>query len=125
MEEKHIRFSELLEVHLRNTIQKKFMHEPINPVLLRSMRDTIQESIADVFAKSNHTLDERSINWLAHRYFAAVKINSDQSVGDMVVINEYKLSELPYHDIMLMRNLFDSTILATELNEEYAARSQS
>lgn len=124
MEKKHIRFSQLLEVHLKGVL-KRFLHEQLTPEVLRSIRDSIQSAIADVFEKSSHKLDARSINWLAHRYFAAVKVNDDQSINDMVVINEYKLSELPYDDIVLMRNLFDRTILAPDLDAEYRLRSQS
>lgn len=128
---KRIRFSELLELHVNNVISRKFTRKDpkdqveLTPDLMREIRDAILEAIGNVFAKSNHKLTPEAVSWLSNKFFKAVQINSNQTMSDLVVINEYKLSQLPYHDVELLRNLFNETALEEELEEEYRRRSQS
>jgi len=124
-QKQHVRFSQLLTIHVNNVVQKKFVNEQLNDAMLRSLRDTIKGTINEVFRRSNHNLEEKSLVWLTDQFFKRVKVNDDQSVNDMVVIHEYKLSQLPYHDVELLRNLFNNTELSVELEEEYKQRSTS
>lgn len=122
--EKRIRFAELLELHISNIIKKRFVNEQLTPVLMRQIRETIREQITTVFDRGNHKLEVKSITWLTDQYFKAVKLNSEL-MEELIILNEYKLTELPYHDIQLLRNLFTNTRLSAALDEEYVRRSQS
>lgn len=131
MSGKHIRFSELLELHVNNVIKKKF--QPLagkqgidlTPDVMREVRDVVRATVGGIFAKSSHKINDDAVIWLSNKFFMALQINGEQTMADLVVVNENKLSTLPYHDVELLRNLFNETGLAEELEEEYRTRSQS
>lgn len=129
MAEKHVRFAELLVLHLNTKIKKSFPQgTSVTPERLREIRDCVRNTCAEVFSKSSHKLSPDAINWVANQFFKSIKVSTtdgDVTVKDLVIINEYKLSELPYHDIQLMRNLFNETEMAQELHEEYKRRGVS
>lgn len=120
-----IRFAELLRLHINNKVNKKFISKDLTPDLLREIRDCVRETVSDIFKQSSHKLSVESMNWLSNQYFKSFRVNNDQLMSDLVVINEYKLADLPYHDIELMRNLFNETAQFGELDEEYRRRSVS
>lgn len=124
-ESKHVRFYELLDIHLANVLKSKFVNRSIDHLMLQEMYAVIRDTIESVFAKSNHKLTPEALRWLSMQYFKTVKLNDESTVRDLIVTNEYKLSELPYHDIQLMRNLFLETKLGSELDSEYQRRSAS
>lgn len=126
-EQKYVRFTKLLETHLNKVIKKEFDNQDLNSATLRLIRDRLKEQIAGIFNKSSHKLHEHTIVWLTDQYFKAIKIDNEFDLAEMVFINEYKLEELPYHDVELLRNLYStSTAPWAELLEvEYRNRSQS
>ena len=81
--------------------------------------------VASVFEKSSRPMCKEAIVWLSDQYFKRIRLNEDFLMGDQCVINEYKLSQMPYHDIELLKNLFDQTDFGAELEEEYKKRSTS
>lgn len=123
MQGNHIRFAQLLELHVTNVITKKFVNEQLTPLLMRQIREAIRAAIENVFVKSKHNLSNAALTWLTDQYFKAIKLNGEMTMSDQVVIHEYKLSQLPYHDIELLRNLFNETAMAPELEKEYRTRS--
>lgn len=122
---KRIRFHQLLETKITNTLQRKFLHEQLTPVLMRSIRESIRQQIDDVFSKSRFKLSPNATTWLTDQYFKGIKLNDDQLMSDQVVINEYKLSELEFNDIQLLRNLFMETTMGPGLDAELRRRSAS
>lgn len=127
-EQKHVRFADLLTLHVSNTIKKKFINEQLNPETLRSIRDCVHMTIKEVFHRSSHRLSSEALNWIGNQYFKAIQIGSvegKQTINDMVVVNDFKLSEMPMSDIVLMRNLFNETNMSSELEAEYRRRSTS
>lgn len=122
--DKRIRFHQLLEVKL-NTALKPFLFKELTPPTLRQIRETLREQIDGVFSKSKFKLSDRATTWLTDQYFKAIKINDDQQMTDMVVLNEYKLSELDFNDIQLLRNLFLETKMGPELDAEFRRRNAS
>jgi hypothetical protein len=130
VERKHIKFTQLLEHHLNESVKKNFDGTQMSPLLMRQIRDLIKEKIARVFTNSNYKLHDSSILWLTNQYFKTVKVKQGDEECEMIeliIINENKLSELPYNDIELMLNLYSgsSSPWAKELEEEYAARSKT
>lgn len=121
---KSLRFHELLELQLNNTIQK-FTKKPLTPELMREIREAIRGQIEGVFGKSKFQLSKNAITWLTDQHFKNIRIAEDQLMSDTVVINEYKLSELQFNDILLLRNLFNQTIMGPELEAELKRRSVS
>ena len=122
---KRIRFHQLLETQLTNSLQKKFLNEQLTPALMRSIREMIRQQINDVFSKSRFKLSADATTWLTDQYFKGIKLNDDQLMSDQVVINEYKLSELEFNDIQLLRNLFLETTMGPDLDAELRRRSAS
>lgn len=123
-ENKRIRFHQLLELQLNNSL-KKFLHEQLTPVVMRSIREEIRATIDGVFSKSKHRLSPDATTWLTDQYFKGIRLNDDQLMSDQVVINEYKLTELEFNDIQLLRNLFNETVMGPELDAELKRRSTS
>ncbi len=120
-----IRFHQLLEIQINNIIKSKFTGSALTPLVMREIREAIKTQLVDVFSKSKFGLSPGALIWLCDQYFKAIKINDTQMMSDTVVINEYKLSELEFNDIKLMRNLFLETRLGSELDKEFQRRSQS
>lgn len=127
MENKHVRFTQLLELHLNKVIKKEFDNKDLDPPTLRAIRDRIKLLIGGIFDKSAHKLDERSVVWLTDQYFKVIKVDDDYDMVNLVILNEYKLEDLPYHDIELLRNLYSSSSApwVSMLDAEYRRRSQS
>jgi hypothetical protein len=123
-ESKSIRFYQLLELQLNNQL-KKFLFDQLTPNLMREIRESIRSTINDVFSKSRHGLSSNAVTWLTDQYFKGIRLNDDQLMNDQVVINEYKLSELEFNDIQLLRNLFLETSMGPELDAELRRRNAS
>lgn len=123
-ETKQIRFYQLLEQRLSREI-KKHVSSELTPETMRSIRESIRRTINGVFSKSNHKLSEHAVTWLTDQYFKGIRLNEDQLMSDQVVINEYRLPELEFTDIQLLRNLFLETQMGPELDEELRHRSAS
>ena len=128
MTEKQVRFADLLTLHVSNTVQKQFLHETLSTQTLRAIRDCVHKTISEIFERSNYTLSSQALNWVGNQYFKSIQVGSNegmQSINDMVVINDYKLSEMSFCDIQLMRNLFSETAMSAELEAEYFRRNAS
>lgn len=125
MQEKHIRFADLLEIHLSNTIKDLYLNESLTPELLYRMSDSIRRIIFDVFAKSRFVLTNETQIWLANQYFKRIKLNGTQFVNDIVVFNDYNLSDFPYEDIRLLYSLFNETALGEEIRLELVRRTKN
>lgn len=124
MADKYIRFVELLEGYLVKVLQKKFGKVTLTNEMLREMRDEIRTRVDGVFDKSSFKLTPEARGWVSNQFFKTIKVSEDQIINDVVVINEYKLSAMPYSDIELLKNLFNETIMGQELLEEYKLRSK-
>jgi len=121
-----LRFVEFLNRYIVDTIQRKFEQQQLNPATMREIRSTIRTVIDGVFTKSdNCKLTETARAWLTNQYFRRLQVNDSQTMDDLIVINEYKLAQLSYSDIVLLRDLYDQTDLADELNAEHSSRSAS
>jgi len=124
---KNVRFAQLLEIHVSNVITKKYVTDKecfVTSDFFKEVRETVKSTIEGVFAKSSHKLSTEAMVWLSDQYFKAIKINGAM-MGEQVIINEYKLSSMPYSDIELMRNLFNESAIGVALEEEYRTRSQA
>jgi len=124
---KNVRFAQLLEIHISNVITKKYITDKesfVTANFFKEVRETVKSTIEGVFAKSKYKLGTEALVWLSDQYFKAVKINGAM-MGEQVIINEYKLSSMPYSDIELMRNLFNESAIGVVLEEEYRSRSQA
>lgn len=121
---KRIRFHQLLEIKL-NAALKPFVYKALTPPTLKQIRETLRAQIDGIFSKSRFKLSDRATTWLTDQYFKAIQINDDQQMTDMVVLNEYKLSELDFNDIQLLRNLFLETKMGPDLDAELRRRSAS
>jgi hypothetical protein len=127
-QQKLARFADLLTLHVSNTVKKNFLNESLNSRTLHAIRDCVHKTIADVFNRSSHRLTPEALNWVSNQYFRAIQIGSTegkQSINDMVVFNDYKLADMPFSDIQLMRNLFNETAMSAELEAEYRRRNAS
>jgi hypothetical protein len=120
-----IRFSELLTQHVNRKIVRCVKDHPnVDPVLLKNIRDIIQDTVSGIFQKSTHKLSYPAMGWLANQYFRSIKLDSTP-VDDMIVINDYKMSDMTFNDVQLLRNLFDDTRISSQLNAEFKRRTAS
>ena len=119
-----VRFAELLTQHIEHSIRKDFLQEALTPATMRAIRDRIRTIIDGVFNRSTHKLSEVGRAWLTNQFFTRIQVG-DQPIRDMIVVNEYKLPQLAYDDVRLLAGLFDGTVLAAELNDEYRNRNAS
>lgn len=118
-----ISFAKLLELKVNHAVQQRFNHQAVTPDLLRELRDLIRQQVDAVFLPSSYSLTAEARGWLANQMFSAVKINGETSIAELVIINEYKLAEMPYHDVKLLHDLFKKTAVGQLLEEECARRS--
>lgn len=118
-------FAGLLTQHIEDRLQRRHGNEKLSPQTMRAIRATIRETIDGIFSKSNHKLSDVATTWLTDQYFKRVVVGGDRAMNDMVVINEYKLSDLTYDDVALLGGLFARTDLAVELLDELRTRRAS
>jgi len=127
VEGKPIRFAQLLELHIVNQINKKFAQAVVDNTTLHGMRDMIREQVHGIFKKSTHSVTEEGLNWVANQLFRNITLGTTDGtkkpINELVIMNEYKISDLPYSDIQLLRNLFNETRMGPELEAEYKRRS--
>ena len=126
MESKPIRFSQLLELHVVNVVSKKFANATVNEATLHQMRDAVLEQVEGIFKKSKQQPGDLAVRWLANELFKNITLNTNDGkkpIAEMLIFNDYKLSELPYSDLQLLRNLFNETPMGSSLEEEYRRRS--
>ncbi len=121
-DDRQIRFFQLLELQLSKVIKSS---KELTPEGLKQLRGSIRETIDGIFSKSRFKLSTEATTWLTDQYFKAIKVSDDKLISDLVVINEYKLSELEFNDIQLLRNLFLETTLGASLDAELQRRSAS
>lgn len=125
----HVRFAELLRLNLNDKIKKKFADgRTVNEAVLREIRDCVRETIASIFAKSSYSLSEKAVNWVSNQYFKSIQLGTPNGpilINELVVINDFPLSEMTFQDIQLMKNLFNDMDMSTALNEEYNRRNVS
>jgi len=121
-ERKQVRFYALLEESLNKSIGK-FCNEALTPGLMRQIREEIKGQITRLFEASSHKLSFNAQTWLTDQYFKNIKVNDDQSMSDLVVINEYTLTELEFDDIKLLHDLFLDTKMGPGLVTELKRRN--
>jgi len=128
VESKPIRFAALLEQHIVHKVNKKLSvgKTVIDNKALHEIRDLVKELVHGIFGKSSHKVTEQGLNWLSNQLFKNIELKTNEGnkpIEELVVFNEYKLADLPYSDIQLLRNLFNETAMGPELEEEYRRRS--
>ena len=128
MESKPIRFAALLEQHIVHKVNKKLSvgKTVIDNKALHEISDLVRELVHGIFGKSSHKVTEPGLNWLSNQLFKNIELKTNEGnkpIEELVVFNEYKLADLPYSDIQLLRNLFNETAMGPELEEEYKRRS--
>ena len=121
---KHVRFAELLELHINNVIKRDFSAKEPTPTMLKEMHVEIRRQVDNVFTMGRNRLTPEARSWLTDQFFKAVKLNSGQLVSDLIVTNEHKLALMPLSDIGLLHGLFDRSYFHDQLKEEYQRRSQ-
>jgi hypothetical protein len=117
-----IRFSELLEKRLNDVISRKYCYEALTPAALKGIRDTIREVVISIFNKSSYNPSYEMMGWIANQYFRRIQINGSQSMDELVIINEFKLSEMSTFDISLLRSLFSGTTIGSDIELEVERR---
>jgi hypothetical protein len=121
--DKQIKFHQLLENQFNKILQRDFCGKSLTPDVLRELREAIKKQIQSVFTVSQFKLSENAMSWLGDQYFKEIKIDEDQMMTDMVIMNEYLLSDLELNDIKLLLNLFNDTKLGVSINAEMKRRS--
>jgi hypothetical protein len=128
VESKPIRFAALLEQHIVHKVNKKLSvgKTAIDNKALHEISDLVRELVHGIFGKSSHKVTEPGLNWLSNQLFKNIELKTNEGnkpIEELVVFNEYKLADLPYGDIQLLRNLFNETHMGPELEAEYRRRS--
>jgi hypothetical protein len=124
-EKKPIRFAQLLEKHVNNVVKRLYEGQPSSQAVLKSVHETVRREVDIVFNRSSYKLAPEARSWLCDQLFKVIPINHEFQIGERVIMNEYNLESLPYHDVELLRNLFNETQMASQLEEEYRRRSRS
>lgn len=120
------RFVDLLGHRIEELINRNRNSDALTPESMRSIRDTIRNTVDSVFLKSDrHSLSPTARSWLADQYFKRVRINEDQCISDVVVLHEHTLSQLTRSDVELLRTLFSGTEIGQHLADEQRRRDAS
>lgn len=117
------RFYLLLAQRLNDRL-KKFNFDELTPEALASVRTEIYQTIDELFMKSKQNkLSKKAITWLTNQYFKQTKWSDNGTIiNDLVVVNNFKLSDLSNDDIVLLTSLYSGTLLSTQLEAELNLR---
>lgn len=116
-----MRFYELLEKKV-NEVTQGYMFDVLNPDTMRNIRNSIITLIDTTFSKSSNNISHQAKVWLADQYFKNIRINESILMSDQVVINEYRLQDMPERDINLLHALFKQSFLGDQLIDEHKRR---
>lgn len=97
----------------------------LSPDGLKRLRNDMQAAVKSQFPEG---LSREAIVWLTDRYFKAINVSHatgepDQSMMDLVVLNEYDLNDLTIDDVKTLYDVFSTTLLGQELATNLKKRS--
>lgn len=109
---------------MTNVLRSKFLNKSIDDVMLKEMKQTMGETISSVFDKSSHKISNLAIEWLTSQYFKITKLTKEDSVSDVVIMNEVSVSELKTNELELLNDLFYETSFGTIISQELERRKR-
>jgi hypothetical protein len=115
-----VKFYRLLETYVKRLLDA-YSGKDLTPDLMHSIRNTIHDRVASVFNQSKQNVSDKAVRWLTDQLFKSIKVD-DMHMADLVVINEYVLSELNDHDVQLLHDLFCETTFGFMLTDELRTR---
>lgn len=97
----------------------------LSPDGLKRLRNDMQAAVKSQFPEG---LSREAVVWLTDRYFKAINVSHatgepDQSMMDLVVLNEYDLNDLTIDDVKTLYDVFSTTLLGQELATNLKKRS--
>lgn len=105
-----IKIIEVINTMLSNF---KFSIEDLDSQNLRLIFEQIKNTIKNYFVNNNLKFDDEKscVDWLSAKFFKSIKLESGQTINDIVVFNEIDLNEISLNDLNLLKtNLFGTTI---------------
>lgn len=103
---------------------KTYEGKAINQDVLREIRDITREVVDSTLEAHSITLSENSRQWVANQYFRSIRLTHDQTVNELVFINDHDLKSLPTKDITTMVAVFNDTVFGNQLSIERKRRKR-
>lgn len=127
MSEEAITFSELLEIEVEHDLKefaKTNYARAMTKEVMAEIRETVRKSVSRCFLTMNYRLSENALTWVTDQYFKLVNVNSSATIGDVVFIHEWRLSELQTSDIMTLKHAFmgSQVVFTDEIEAESLKR---
>lgn len=88
----------------------------LQPTIVR-VRNVIRNVLVEFFDNSTSRPSDLAINWLTHRLLVTLKLN-DIPIANLILANEYRVTDLSYNDARLLSVLLSKTTLGEELQRE-------
>lgn len=126
------RFAELLEFHLNLKLQKfAGTGKSLKREDMEEMYSVIKEVVHVVFSKSSFNPSEVTKDWIAQRYYEAIKFSDtkvltedpetwDYSVAP--VFEEAPVAKIPTGDLRHIAPIFNETVFYEDIEEELRKR---
>lgn len=126
------RFAEMLEYHLNIKLQKfAGTGKGLTRSNMEDMYGIIKEIVHSVFSKSSRNLSDVTKDWVAQKYYEAIKFSDtkvltedpdtwDYSVAP--VFQEANIGKIPSDDLRLIAGLFNETVFYEDIEEELRKR---
>jgi hypothetical protein len=126
------RFAEVLEYHLNIKLQKfAGTGKGLTRSDMEDMYGIIKEVVHAVFAKSSRNPSDVTKDWIAQKYYEAIKFSDtkvltedpetwDYSIAP--VFQEAPISKIPNDDLRFIAGIFNETVFYEDIEEELRKR---
>lgn len=119
-----ITFHDSLQHAVISTVRERFIFSEFSPATLKSMRESIKECVRTHVESRSLLLGEAAVTWLTDQFFKRLRVNAEQLIADLVVINEWSVRELAGNDIITLSDLLRGSPLEKEIERQLLPSSQ-
>lgn len=90
--------------------------------LLNDISKDMDDIIETLLREQSPQISDKAIRWLRNVLFVKVSIADGLSISDLVVVNNYELSDLTDHDLFMFSSLLESSEFKTKITKEIKSR---
>jgi hypothetical protein len=90
--------------------------------LLHDISKDINEIVETMLKEQSSQISDKAVRWLRNVLFVKVSISDGLSISDLVVVNNYDLSDLTDHDLFMFSSLLESSEFKNNITKEIKSR---
>lgn len=90
--------------------------------LLNDISKDMDEIVETMLKEQSPQISDKAIRWLRNVLFVKISIADGLSISDLVVVNNYDVSDLTDHDLFMFSSLLESSEFKNKITKEIKSR---